>query len=220
MTESRISRRGLTIGRLIFLFLLAVLITFLVLVLLVSPPARPRWVTNRLLCQTSLRTLSAALRIYASEHGHAFPAPDRWCDAVDELIAAPEKSFRCPGGGQGRCHYAMNPYADPCGPDDLVLLFESAGGWNQSGGPELLTTAHHEGEGCHVAFVNGHVDFVKTAELDRLKWRGETVPGAPNARRPGSEAELEYWDAWLAEKIALTTLNAAVGDVAGIESEF
>jgi hypothetical protein len=35
------------------------------------------------------------------------------------------------------------------------------------------------------------------------------------------EAELEYWDAWLAERIALSTLRAALGETpATIESEF
>jgi hypothetical protein len=47
------------------------------------------------------------------------------------------------------------------------------GRWNQLGGPELLTTENHEGEGCNVAFVDRHVDFVKTAELAKLKWKVE-----------------------------------------------
>ncbi|MHC4477206.1 MAG: hypothetical protein ACYTEL_16290 [Planctomycetota bacterium] len=45
--------------------------------------------------------------------------------------------------------------------------------WNQSGGPEILTTENHEGTGCNVAFVDAHVVFVKTDDLAKLKWKPE-----------------------------------------------
>ena len=43
--------------------------------------------------------------------------------------------------------------------------------WNQVGGPELLTTENHEGEGCNVAFVSTRAEFVKTKDLGKLKWK-------------------------------------------------
>lgn len=43
--------------------------------------------------------------------------------------------------------------------------------WNQAGGPEILTTEHHKGEGCNVAFVDMHVEFVETADLAKLRWK-------------------------------------------------
>jgi hypothetical protein len=39
----------------------------------------------------------------------------------------------------------------------LVLLFETKGGWNQYGGPELLSTKNHKGDGCHVLINDSHV---------------------------------------------------------------
>ena len=72
----------------------------------------------------------------------------------------------------------MNPHADRWSAPDVVLLFESAGGWNQAGGPELLTTKHHEGQGCNVLFVDGAIRFVKTEDIPRLKWEGK-----PRTRR-------------------------------------
>ncbi len=42
--------------------------------------------------------------------------------------------------------------------------------WNQVGGAEILSTKHHKWQGCNVAFVDTHVDFVKTADLGKLKW--------------------------------------------------
>ena len=51
------------------------------------------------------------------------------------------------------------------------MLFETKGGWNQFGGPEILTTENHGGKGCNVLFNNGSVRFVRTKELVKLKWK-------------------------------------------------
>ena len=54
---------------------------------------------------------------------------------------------------------------------DVVLLFETKAGWNQFGGPELLTTEHHEGKGCNVLFNDGDVEFIKKEQVGELKWK-------------------------------------------------
>ena len=89
-----------------------------------------------------------------------------------------QKIFRCPLAKKGLCDYAMNPHASPRRARDrksreVVLLFESKPGWNQFGGPELLTTENHRGEGCNILFVDLHVEFVKAKDLGRLKWADE-----------------------------------------------
>jgi prepilin-type processing-associated H-X9-DG protein len=43
--------------------------------------------------------------------------------------------------------------------------------WNQVGGPEILTTEYHKGIGCNVLFADGHAEFVKTKDLDALRWK-------------------------------------------------
>jgi prepilin-type processing-associated H-X9-DG protein len=77
----------------------------------------------------------------------------------------------------------------------VVLLFESRPGWNQSGGPELLTTENHHGKGCNVLFVDGSVRFIKSEELVGLKWQDKAMlpPEVRNARRPRNDEELKYW---------------------------
>jgi len=87
----------------------------------------------------------------------------------------------------------MNPHADPCCAPDVVLLFESQGGWNLFGGPELMTTERHKG-GC-VLFVDGSVRWIKPEEVIGLKWVDEEdlPPEMRNARRPQNIGEAKYW---------------------------
>jgi hypothetical protein len=108
--------------------------------------------------------------VYANDHDQHFPSPDKWCDLLLECTDVNEEQFRCPAQGEGRCHYAMNLDAEPNSPADVVLLFETAGGWNQCGGPEMLTMDNHLGDGCNVLFNNGRVKWVKAKNIGNLNW--------------------------------------------------
>ena len=50
---------------------------------------------------------------------------------------------------------------------------ETKKGWNQSGGPELLTTDNHWKKGCNVLFVGGYVGFVESKWFGSLEWKIE-----------------------------------------------
>lgn len=65
-------------------------------------------------------------------------------------------------------HYATNPNCEPNSPANVVLLFETKGGWNQYGGAEILTIENHF-TGCNVLTNNGRVRFVKLQKLSKLK---------------------------------------------------
>ena len=58
-------------------------------------------------------------------------------------------------------------------PSDTVLLFETDEGWNKFGGPELLTTRRHKGEGCYVLFRDNHIYFERTQNFQKLKWKAD-----------------------------------------------
>jgi prepilin-type processing-associated H-X9-DG protein len=129
------------------------------------------------ICQTNLTSLGKAMAVYASEYSNEYPAAQRWCDLLAQGDYAGDKQFVCmaaaKAGYQGRCHYAMNPDCEPNSPGDMVLLFETKGGWNQSGGPEMLTTENHKPNGCNILFNDGSVKFVKMKDLEKLKWKVE-----------------------------------------------
>jgi hypothetical protein len=129
------------------------------------------WV-HKEICTLKIAFLGKALVGYTASNDGKFPPADKWCDVlVENLPNAKDEWFRCPAVGDGRCHYAMNSNAEPNSPPDTVLLFESKPGWNQFGGPELLTTDHHRGKGCNVTFVGTGAQFVKKDQLGDLKWK-------------------------------------------------
>ena len=137
--------------------------------------------TARERCAANLRALGRSMLIYAGDYDEQWPTADKWCDLLIELgyiskdKMVIEKCFKCPANKNGRCSYAINPNVSPHSDfhPRLVLLFETEAGWNQFGGPELLTTDNHNGKGCNVLFNDLTVEFVKTEELAKLKWNAE-----------------------------------------------
>ncbi|MFB0555902.1 MAG: hypothetical protein ACETWQ_21565 [Phycisphaerae bacterium] len=113
-----------------------------------------------------------------------FPAPRRWCDALEWAFAGTRVRSRrhevdlimkfhvCPSVGEGENHYAMNSKCRPDSPPDMVLLFETKAGWNQHGGTELFTFDNHNPKGGCVLLNDGTVKFIRTKEeLQQLRWK-------------------------------------------------
>ncbi|MHC4156722.1 MAG: H-X9-DG-CTERM domain-containing protein [Planctomycetota bacterium] len=127
-----------------------------------------------------MKGLGSAIVVYEHYNARKYPTAAKWCDLLVEQAKVTPKQLVCKGaatrGNTARCHYAMNPDCEPNSPPDAVLLFETKGGWNQYGGPEILTTENHEGKGCNVLFNDGHVRFVPSDELSLLRWNA----GEPN----------------------------------------
>jgi len=72
-------------------------------------------------------------------------------------------------------HYGLNPNTEPNSAHDMVLLFETECGWNQFGGPELVSVKNHleiyRKEGCNILFNDGTVKFIKTERIKNLRWK-------------------------------------------------
>jgi len=145
-------------------------------------------IAQRQVCATNMASLGKAMLIYANDYDNKFPTSSEWCDLLIKHTGVNERMFCCGGtfgcrgtrcykGVSGKlCSYAMNKNIEELGakaPPDMVLFFETKPGWNQSGGPEILTTDNHQGEGCNVLFVDSYVQFVKTEDINNLKWTVE-----------------------------------------------
>jgi prepilin-type processing-associated H-X9-DG protein len=176
----------IALAGIVFLILAAWVFPSVILTLM-HPPER---IARRVVCMSHLKMLGVSLVLYANEHSGQYPAAERWCDLLADGYVKAE-TFRCPTTKTESCDYALNPHAEPNDARDVVLLLESQPGWNQRGGSELLTTENHDGKGCNVLFVDGHVEFVKAEKLAGLKWVDEETfaPVAPNGQRPVNDEE-------------------------------
>ncbi len=146
-----------------------------VIMLLLPMEGRVKRLPPEMLCRTNLNMLGTAMMFYAQDYKD-WPTSARWCDLLIEKADVDPKNFQCREDENGTSSYAMNKYAADLGiviTRDMVLVFESKPGWNQVGSPELLNTQNHEGDGCTILFGDGHVEFVKTEELENLNWGRE-----------------------------------------------
>ena len=171
-------------------------IAFLLIIVILWPGLiHLREYRRRIRCGENIEWLGKAMLIYACGHDDKYPTPDKWCDLLTKYAEVTKKEFLCPSAGEGRCHYAINPNVSPFSNPRLVMLFETKGGWNQFGGPELLTTENHKGQGCNVLFNDLHVRFMKKEQLSELKWEAEEEQNSDsgNFRRPADDEEMEYW---------------------------
>lgn len=128
---------------------------------------------QRITCEMNMEGLGVALKIYANDFDGKYPTPEKWCDLLIEHAEVTEKSFVCPAAKERRGHYAINPNCELNSAPDVVLLFETQGGWNQYGGPDLLAGERHIGKGCCILFNDKHVQFVEKKRFGKLKWKVE-----------------------------------------------
>ncbi len=142
--------------------------------------ARVRQLAFRMNCGENLVALGHAMNAYASDHHGQFPTPSKWCDLLSEHGQVPSTRFRCKSSDEGPSNYAMNKSVEGLGtsaPPDMVLLYETHPGWNQAGGPEILTIDNHQGDGCNVLFVDGHAAFITHDALSQLRWTSNDALG-------------------------------------------
>jgi hypothetical protein len=135
----------------------------------------------RVFCAENLkRYIMESFRYYIKTKD-TYPPSGGWCDAViinyglrgyNAGVSEFKRVLTCPGAGEGKCNYAINPNCMPDSPGDMVLLFETKDGWNQNGGPELFTFDNHDPKGGCVLFNDGTVKFIRTEEeLNKLRWK-------------------------------------------------
>ncbi len=128
-------------------------------------------------CMNNVKQLNLALMMYASDNKDQFPGGSNWCDALRPYLAQATNAFICPKGAAGRrCHYALNAQLagrdlkDSQAPAQVVLVFECDGGWNVSGGRELLPAKPRHAGAYAFGFADGHVEMARPGRLGHLHW--------------------------------------------------
>ncbi|MGA2915375.1 MAG: DUF4190 domain-containing protein [Sedimentisphaerales bacterium] len=162
---------GIAIPTIVSIFILPMLLAILMPAL-----AKVRALSQRIICGTNLSVISKAVISYADDHNDMYPLADNWCDVLIKDYNVAPKQFCCPSSDakEGQSSYAIN--INVAGkrasevPPDTVLLFETKAGVNPAGGPEILSTDNHQGDGCNILFADGHVKYLRKEELSTLRW--------------------------------------------------
>ena len=174
-SAGRLKGKGLAVAGITVSSVSLPIVMALLMAILMHALSKTRVLALRVVCSANMHGIANAISMYAEDNG-AFPTTSKWCDLLIENQNVDQKQFRCPTAPEGPSNYAINSNIEQLGaaaPPDMVLLFETRPGWNQSGGPEILTTENHHGDGCNVVFVNGRVKFVHQQEFKDLRWTAQ-----------------------------------------------
>ncbi len=125
---------------------------------------------------SNVKQICLGLSLHALDHDDKFPTATNWCDAVSPSVGGLSTVFRRPNNPSvTRSDYGYN--ARLAGlkssevPTDTVLVFElQTGGWNISGGPELLRHPSNRRELVVVGFADGHAEAMTSDRLGQLRW--------------------------------------------------
>ena len=125
-------------------------------------------------CVNNEKQLALAVKIFASDNTNHFPPAATWCDAIKTFTGG-EKVFKCnAANSSSRCDYAFNAKLDGLDESKInpqtVLIFESDGGWNANGGPELMIGKPRHARMFVVAFADGSVQQLRESKLNTLRW--------------------------------------------------
>lgn len=129
-----------------------------------------------IMCMNNLKQIGLAEMLYAGDNKDRFPSGGNWCDAIGKYVGSPAV-FKCPVGAvQQRCHYAFNARLSGVdtksisNPAQTVLVFETDGGWNLSGGPELTLSQTRHRNAVGIVFADGHSELATPARLQKARW--------------------------------------------------
>jgi len=172
-SQGQLKGRGLALAGVIISCVALLLIpVFAALLLPALAQAKQKAETTR--CVNNVKQLSVALCICGDDNQGHYPVATNWCGAV-QGTGVSSQIFHCPADNSGsRCSYAYN--AKLAGVEETkanpntVMIFEAGGGWNASGGPELLLDKPRHGHAVVVGFADGHVEIVPDSQLSQLRW--------------------------------------------------
>jgi prepilin-type processing-associated H-X9-DG protein len=171
-SNGRLRGSGLAIAGIIVSAIVLLVLPALLLPALAKAKEKA-WTVN---CLNNVRQLNLALLTYANAHGDKYPPEETWCDAIQTYVSS-DKTFKCIADKQNsRCDYAFNTKLGDVSinkvrnPQTTVTVFETAGGWNATGGADVLPRPSRHGNKFVVAFADGHVEVLTESRLKDLRW--------------------------------------------------
>ena len=171
-SEGRLKGQGLAIAGIIISAVFLLLLPALVLPAVSKGKAKVQGIA----CLSNVQQINLAVIMHAQANTNTCPPAATWCDAVQgSLISG--SAFQCLAGDKThRCHYAFNAKLGGLAMDEIknpaqtVMIFETDGGWNLSGGSELRPKKSRHGRSIVVGFADGHTEMVDESRLAQLQW--------------------------------------------------
>jgi prepilin-type processing-associated H-X9-DG protein len=171
-SQGQLKGQGLAIAGLILSGLFILIMPALLLPALAKGQAKARTIS----CVNNATVIAQAVVMHAQANTNTCPPAATWCDAIQTEVGS-DRAFQCPTGDEKhRCHYAYNAKLDGVSldkvtnPGQTVLVFETDGGWNLSGGSELLPKKVRHNRTVVIGYVDGHVETMTESRLSQLQW--------------------------------------------------
>jgi prepilin-type processing-associated H-X9-DG protein len=135
------------------------------------------------ICKSNLKKLIEMYLLLQKENNQGDLSSNEW-ERLKKLLEDKSNCFLCPVDKVGPESYAFNenlPSKPDKLPNDLVVIFECAPGYNKVGGPDDVVTDRHGKPGANIAFADGHVEFVTAEDISDLRWTVECDNAAVQA---------------------------------------
>ncbi len=140
--------------------------------------ARAKAKAQAINCVNNLKQIGLAARMYANANKEVFPLAATWCDTLQPDLGGPilaAKILKCKAdANRERSSYGYNIRLSGKNVSEVnpqtVMFFETEGGWNVSGGPELLVKRGLHLQKINVCFADGSVQQVPFSQVSQLRW--------------------------------------------------
>ncbi len=176
-SAGRLGGQGLAIGGIVVSGASLIVGPLLAAAMLLPAIGAPRQAARNAMSMNSLRQVSVAAALYASDHNDSLPRTADWVDLLNAYVPDVDALVSLPRSPEQGRAYAMNRlldglrYADVSDPARTVLFYEAQFGSPLAGGSELLPDQPRYQQGYVIMFVDGHIENVIPEALDSLVWQ-------------------------------------------------
>ena len=172
-SNGRLKGKGLAIAGICVSAVMFIVFLGIAAGLLLPALAKAKYQKQNSDCVSNVKQVSLAVRLYADENEGKCPQAVNWCDAITPNLAG-KHVFQCPQRAGNEGAFAFN--AKLAGktlsaiPPDTVMIFESASGWNFTGGADDVIQRPPHGRNFVFGFADGSVREINKEELKELRW--------------------------------------------------